>query len=112
MEQHSGDSKKQKGAIIYNVTVNIENDVREEWLQWMKQKHIPDVMQTGYFMENKICKVLVDEEQGTTYSIQYTCESRERLEEYQREHSPKLQREHAEKFANKFVAFRTLLEIV
>lgn len=98
--------------IIYNVTVNIENDVREEWLEWMKEKHIPDVMKTGHFLENKICKVLVDEEQGTTYSIQYTCESMETLNNYQQEHSPRLQKEHAEKFANKFVAFRTLLEVL
>jgi len=98
--------------IIYNVTVNIENDVREEWLEWMKEKHIPDVMKTGHFLENKICKVLVDEEQGTTYSIQYTCESMETLKDYQKEHSPRLQKEHAEKFANKFVAFRTMLEVL
>lgn len=98
--------------IIYNVTVNIENDVREEWLKWMKEKHIPDVMKTGYFLENKICKVLVDEQQGTTYSIQYTCESMKKLEEYQLDHSPRLQKEHADKYANKFVAFRTLLEVV
>ncbi|MEI6487373.1 MAG: DUF4286 family protein [Bacteroidota bacterium] len=98
--------------IIYNVTVNIENDVREEWLNWMKEIHVPDVMRTGYFVENKICKVLVDEEQGTTYSIQYTCVNMKDLEEYQREHAPRLQKEHAEKFANKFVSFRTLLEIV
>ncbi|MBN8696540.1 MAG: DUF4286 family protein [Bacteroidetes bacterium] len=98
--------------IIYNVTVNIENDVREEWLQWMKAKHIPDVMATGYFLENKICKVLVDEEQGTTYSIQYTCASMDDLKEYQAKHAPRLQKEVADKYANKFVAFRTLLEIV
>lgn len=98
--------------IIYNVTVNIDNDVREEWLQWMKEVHIPDVMQTGFFIENKICKVLVDEEQGTTYSIQYTCESMDKLKAYQQQHSPRLQKEHTDRYANKFVAFRTLLEIV
>lgn len=98
--------------IIYNVTINIENDVREEWLQWMKEVHIPDVMNTGYFIENKICKVLIDEEQGTTYSIQYTCETMEKLQEYQQHHSPRLQKEVAHRYANKFVSFRTVLEIV
>jgi hypothetical protein len=98
--------------IIYNVTVNIENDVREEWLNWMKSKHIPDVMSTGYFIDYKICKVLVDEEQGTTYSIQYSCESHENLQEYQKLHAPRLQKEVADKYANKFVAFRTLLEVI
>ncbi len=97
--------------IIYNVTINIENDVREEWLQWMKQKHIPDVMATGYFTENKICKVLVDEEQGTTYSIQYTCANLKDLEDYRREHAPRLQKEVSDKYANKFVAFRTVMEV-
>ena len=98
--------------IIYNVTVNIENDVKEEWLKWMKEKHIPDVMATGYFLENKICKVLVDEEQGTTFSIQYTCRNMNDLEEYQKIHAPGLQKEHTDKYANKFVAFRTLLEVL
>lgn len=98
--------------IIYNVTINVENDVREEWLNWMKTHHIPDVMQTGYFIENKICKLLVEEEQGTTYSIQYTAASLEDLEEYQQLHAPRLQKEVADKYANKFVAFRSVLEIL
>jgi hypothetical protein len=98
--------------IIYNVTVNIEHDVHDEWLKWMKTEHIPDVMKTGFFIENKICKVLVDEEQGITYSIQYTAPDMQALETYQRDHAPRLQKEHSDRFANKFVAFRTLLEIV
>lgn len=98
--------------IIYNVTVNIENDVHDEWLNWMKNQHIPDVMKTNCFIDNKICKVLVEEEQGTTYSIQYTTQDMATLEKYQREYAPRLQKEHSERFANKFVAFRTLLEVV
>jgi hypothetical protein len=98
--------------IIYNVTINIENDVREEWLAWMKERHIPDVMKTGCFTENKICKVLVEEEQGTTYSVQYTCESIDKMQEYQQFYAPRFQKEHTDRFPNKFVAFRTLLEIV
>ena len=98
--------------IIYNVTVNIDNDVREEWLNWMKNVHIPDVMATGFFLENKICKVLVDEEQGTTYSIQYTAANMSDYEEYQQQHAPRLQKEHTEKYGRKAAAFRTLLEIV
>lgn len=98
--------------IIYNVTVNIENDVHDEWLNWMKTKHIPDVMKTNCFIENKLCKVLVAEEQGTTYSIQYTAPDMQTLEKYQREYAPGLQKEHSDRFANKFVAFRTLLQVV
>ena len=100
------------GKIIYNVTVNIDDSVHEEWLQWMKEKHIPDVMKTGCFLDNRICRILVDEESGTSYSIQYTCESMNKLKEYQEKHAPRLQKEHSERYKDKFVAFRTLLEIL
>ena len=98
--------------IIYNVTVNIDDSVHDEWLKWMKEKHIPDVLATGYFIENKICRILVNEEAGTSYSIQYTCKNMEELNEYQAKHASRLQKEHAEKYKDKFVAFRTLLEVV
>lgn len=98
--------------IIYNVTINIEHDVHDEWLKYMKEEHIPDVMKTNCFIENKMCKVLVEEEQGITYSIQYTAKDMETYEKYKREHAPRLQKEVTDRYPNKFVAFRTLLEIV
>ena len=98
--------------IIYNVTVKIDNDVHDEWLSWMKEVHIPDVIVTGYFVENKLCKVLVDDADGKTYSIQYTCEKMEQLNKYYETDAPRLQKEHAQKYEGKFVAFRTLLEVI
>jgi hypothetical protein len=98
--------------IIYNVTTNIDNDVHDEWLQWMKTIHIPNVMNTGYFLEHKMCKVLIQEEQGTTYSVQYTCATMKELEGYQKEHAPRLQKDVADKFKGKAVSFRTLLEVI
>ncbi len=59
-----------------------------------------------------MCKVLVEEEQGITYSIQYTAKDMETYEKYEREHAPRLQKEVTDRYANKFVAFRTLLEVV
>lgn len=97
--------------IIYNVTVNIDYDVHDEWLDWMRQVHIPDVMNTGKFIEAKISKVLAEEEGGKTYAIQYLCESMATLDDYQINHAPRLQQEHTTKFSGKFVAFRTLLEV-
>ncbi|HLC82221.1 MAG TPA: DUF4286 family protein [Bacteroidia bacterium] len=96
---------------IYNVTVNLDESAHEDWLKWMKEKHIPDVLNTGCFTENRILKVLVDDE-GVTYSVQYHFDTMEIYEKYQKEFAPALQREHSERYANKFVAHRTLLQIV
>jgi len=100
--------------IIYNVTVNIEESVHNDWINWMKTTHIPDVMNTGFFLENKICKVITtqEDETGHTYAIQYTCANMDDLNEYQEGYAPKLQEEHVARYSGKFVAFRTLLEVV
>ncbi|MBT3647331.1 MAG: DUF4286 family protein [Flavobacteriales bacterium] len=98
--------------IIYNVTVKIDNDVHDDWLEWMKDIHIPQVLETGYFEGNLMAKVLVDDDDGVTYSIQYRCLDMKRLEEYYESHAPRLQKDHAERYKDKFVAFRTLLEVV
>lgn len=98
--------------IVYNVTVKVENEIHDEWLKWMKDVHIPDVLNTGLFADNKLMKVLVDEEDGVTYSIQYRTTSWENLKEYQDNHAPELQKKHTQRYEGKFVAFRTLLEEV
>lgn len=99
--------------IIYNVTVSIGHDVHDEWVKWMKDVHIPDAMATGYFLENRFAKVLlVDEEEGITYSVQYLCKNMADLQIYQGSHAQRLQAEVKEKFDGKYAAFRTVLEIV
>lgn len=97
--------------IIYNVTVKISHEKHDDWVNWMKTVHIPDVMATGLFEKNVFSKVLVEDEEGTNYSIQYYCEDLETLQKYQDEHAEKLQIEHTERYKDHFVAFRTLLEI-
>lgn len=98
--------------IIYNVTVNIDEDVHDEWLRWMKEVHIPDVMKTGLFIENKICKILAESEGGVSYSVQYVCRDMDTYQKYEETFAPALRKEHSQKYAGKFVAFRTLLEVV
>ena len=98
--------------IIYNVTVVIEEAVEQEWLNWMKENHIPDVMKTGYFLDNRICRILAEADGGVSYAVQYTCANMKDLEDYQAEHAPALQKEHAAKYNGKFATFRTLLEVI
>lgn len=98
--------------IIYNVTVNVDNSIHDEWLNWMKE-HIPRVLSTGRFIEARFTKVLVKEEMGGhTYSIQYKANSREDLDAYYRNNAETLRQEGLKLFADKMLAFRTELEII
>jgi len=96
--------------IIYNVTVNINNDVHDDWLQWMKTVHVPDVVATGCFTDGNIFKIMVDEQQGTSYSIQYKANSMDDVNRYLETFAPALREQHTARYKDKFVAFRTLLQ--
>ncbi|PCH91345.1 MAG: hypothetical protein COB85_09215 [Bacteroidetes bacterium] len=98
--------------IIYSVTISIENDIAQDWLKWMKEVHIPDVMRTGKFVKQNIFKLISVAEEQNTYNIQYTCETIEDYNDYEKNFAPKLQEEHKARFKDKFVAIRTLLESI
>lgn len=99
--------------LLYNVTVKIINEVKEDWLNWMNEVHIPGVMNTGLFVDHKICRLLgEDESEGTTYAIQYITKSMEDFAIYNEKYAKKLQEEHSQRYPNQYVAFRTLMEIL
>ena len=92
--------------IIYNVTINIEECISQEWLGWMQKTHIPEVMNTGMFLSAKMTRVMVEEQMGgLTYSIQYLCESKPKLDEYQVHFAPKLQQKHTQKYFSRPFCF-------
>ncbi len=99
--------------ILYNVTINIDDSIHDEWVEWMMNTHIPAVIQSGCFIDYKIYRMVQPEdEEGTTYSVQYFADELEDYERYQIEHAAILQAEHNEKYKGKFTAFRSVLEEV
>lgn len=98
---------------IYNVTINLEEDIQQDWLHWMREEHIPDMLSTGKFYQARIVRVMVEEEMGgVTYSVQYLTDSYDKIQQYYREDADRLRGESQKRFAGKFVAFRTELEVI
>lgn len=99
--------------IIYNVTLKIDHSIQEEWVKWMKEEHIPDLLQTGLFTDGRLCKLLEqDETDGLTYAAQYHCKSLEEYNQYISDHATEMREKAFTKFGNKFIAFRTVMEII
>ena len=97
---------------IYNVTVNVDDSIRLDWLQWIKP-HIKQVLATGRFVKAKLVQVLVEEDMGgTTYAIQYYAESRANLNAYYEIDAPKWREDGLKKFGEKALAFRTELFVI
>ncbi|AMC11135.1 hypothetical protein Lupro_07670 [Lutibacter profundi] len=98
---------------IYNVTTNIDESIKNEWLKWMKEKHIPNMLATGKFSNAKMSQVMIQEEMGgITYSVQYTTDNFETLQKYYKENASQLRKEAFSLFGNKIVIFRTELKVI
>lgn len=99
--------------ILYNVTINIDDSVHDQWLRWMQDKHIPEILATGKFSSARLVRVLVEEEMGgTTYATQYATDSKATLDRYYEEDAPRLRQEGQLLFADKMMVFRTELEVI
>lgn len=99
--------------IVYNVTVKIEKEIMEEWLSWMISVHIPDVMSTGCFLSYRFTKIIEEpDDYGIGYAIQYIAKNQASFDNYQKNYAKNLQKQHSERYENRYVAFRTLLQVV
>lgn len=99
--------------IIYSVTIAIVEEIEKKWVEWMREVHIPEVMETAIFTSCRFSKLTSHQEEGyISYSAQYTCESKQKLEQYQAEFAKELQQKTLEEFADKAHAFRTELEVI
>ncbi|MES2773615.1 MAG: DUF4286 family protein [Bacteroidota bacterium] len=99
--------------IIYNITIKITWEKHEEWLQWMLDLHVPEVLGTGCFEKHQLLRLLeTDETEGPTYAFQYYAVSKAQYNRYIELYAPALRRQTIEKWGDNFIAFRSLMEVV
>lgn len=99
--------------IIYNVTSGIDKEIEQEWVAWMKETHIPEVMNTQMFVTYRFYKVLSTGDEGSvSYAVQYAAKSLDQLDAYLEKFAPKLREDVQKKFGSRVASFRTLLQEV
>ncbi len=99
--------------IIYNVTTKVDHSITDAWLQWMRDKHIPEVIATGCFHHAVILRLIeTDDTEGKTYAVQYHAASKSLYNRYIEQHAAVLRKAVLDKWSNKIIAFNSVLEVV
>lgn len=99
--------------IIYNVTIKVESSIAKQWKNWLLEEHIPEVMNTKCFVDYKVLRLLnIDETDGPTYVVQYVAKTEDDYKRYIDEFADELRKRSTEKWQNRFIAFRTVMEDV
>lgn len=102
-----------KEAIVYNVTTKVAEPVAEEWLQWMKKEHIPEIIGTGCFTHAVILRLIeVDETEGPTYAVQFFSESKALYNRYIEKFSEEKRKTTHAKWGSDVISFRSVLQVV
>ena len=99
--------------IIYNVTTLVAHTVKELWVEWMKQKHIPEVMAKGCFVKHQFVQLLeLDETEGVTYAIQYYAETLDAYNKYIELYAPSLRDDSLKNWGKEVIAFRSIMQLI
>ena len=99
--------------IIYNVTIKVEHSIAGPFIHWMKEEHIPDVVNTGCFTHALVYHLMeADDEEGLTYAIQYHAKDYGHYKKYIDQFAESKRKLVIDKWGNKFIAFRTVMQAV
>lgn len=99
--------------IIYNVTTQVDLSIADEWLKWMRDEHIPEMKGTSCFSHAVILQMIeVDSSEGLTYAVQYHADSKALYNRYIREFAAEMRKKSVERWGDKVVAFRSVLQVV
>jgi hypothetical protein len=79
--------------IIYEITAVVREDLTEKYEKYMRERHIPDLLATGFFRGAKFARA-----GPRRYRIQYEASSAEALEEYLKSDAPRLRADFAGHF--------------
>ena len=84
-----------------------------DWLNWLKEEHIPGILKTGCFTSAGILRLLeTNDEDGPTYAIQYYAESKALYNQYIEYFSGIMLQKSFDKWGNQFISFSSVMEVV
>lgn len=99
--------------LIYNITTKVDYAIIDEWLLWQKEIHIPEIMAIGLFVEHRFYQLLEhDDAEGKIFITQFVARSKSDYDLYLQQFAPMLRQKALDKWTDKVVSFRTLLQNV
>ncbi len=99
--------------IVYNVTLKVSHAIQADWLRWMQEEHMAEVVATGCFTTSRLLHLIEsDDEEGVTYAAQYESANRAQYDRYIQEFAEGLRKKGYDRWGDGFIAFRTLMQVI
>ena len=86
-------------SAYYEVTMEVDSSIAEEWVEYMRSEHIPEVMQKHVFSSCQFLRIIEPAKEGLDcFRITYEAENLSAIQEYRAELSPDLRTKHDERY--------------
>lgn len=100
--------------IIYNTTFHVATDVKEQFLEWIKQHYIPAATSSGHLKKPQLALIMARNEgdDGDNYSMQFQVESVDALEQWYKTSGAMLLSPLGTMFGQKVAGFSTIMSVI
>ena len=97
--------------IIYSITYNVEADLECEWMDWIKEIHIPRIMRSRRFTRYTLQQLIDPVEEGKkVFNLQFHAEKSGDLDQFLLEDAEIYLGAHDQRFGEQVYAFDTIME--
>ncbi|MDD2247708.1 MAG: DUF4286 family protein [Proteiniphilum sp.] len=99
--------------IVFNTTFHVEEDIHEEFIEYMLQIFIPMSTRSGILTSPRLARVHGKEkDQGFSFAMEFQVTDLLTLERWNREENRKVFTPLLERFKEKLAGFSTVLETI
>ncbi len=99
--------------LIFNTTYLVSDKVHGVWLKWIREQHIPFMLDTTYFSQPQVARVITsDKQDGTSFSVQFLISDMRTLKLWNQQFSSSFQENCSQQFGPEVLFFTTVLEMV
>jgi hypothetical protein len=99
--------------IVFNTTFHLEEDIHEEFIEYMLQKFIPMSTKSGLLTSPRLARVFgKEEDEGLSYAMEFSAGDLAALERWNTDESQVVYAPLLEKFKEKLIGFSTVMQTI
>ena len=99
--------------LIFNTTYLVSDKVHGVWLKWIREQHIPFMLNSTYFTHPQVARIISsDKQDGTSFSVQFLISNMRTLKMWNQQFSSAFQENCSQQFGAEVLFFTTVLEMV
>lgn len=99
--------------IIFNTTFHVENEIQEDFIEYMLQIFIPASTRSGLLQSARLARVFgKEEDEGLSFAMEFSAPDLATLEKWNTEESNAVYEPLLKKFKEKLIGFSTIMQTI